>query len=137
MGLDVSHDCFHGAYSAFNRFRQSVARACGGSFPPHEPGALNTDGKPYETWSWYYESEIVPAEHRDGMRLLLAHSDCDGELAPQEAEMVAGFLDWVADRMTGEMGGHLQKYGTMADLARGFARGCRQAAEAGETVTFG
>ena len=35
MGLDVSHDAFHGAYSAFNRLRQFVCAATGGSFPPH------------------------------------------------------------------------------------------------------
>lgn len=35
MGLDTSHDAFHGAYSAFNRLRQEVSRARGGSFPPH------------------------------------------------------------------------------------------------------
>ena len=35
MGLDISHDAWHGAYSAFNRFRQKVAQAMGGSYPPH------------------------------------------------------------------------------------------------------
>ncbi len=29
MGLDVSHDCWHGAYSAFMRWRQEIARAAG------------------------------------------------------------------------------------------------------------
>ncbi len=36
MGLRCSHDAFHGAYSAFNRFRQFIAAAIGGSHPPHE-----------------------------------------------------------------------------------------------------
>jgi len=42
MGLDTTHDAFHGAYSAFNRFRQIVCRAIGGSFPPHF--LMNKDG---------------------------------------------------------------------------------------------
>lgn len=29
MGLDTSHDCWHGAYSAFNRWREAVAKAAG------------------------------------------------------------------------------------------------------------
>ncbi len=29
MGLDTSHDCWHGAYSAFMRFRTEVAKAAG------------------------------------------------------------------------------------------------------------
>lgn len=29
MGLDTSHDCWHGAYSAFMRWRRAVAKAAG------------------------------------------------------------------------------------------------------------
>lgn len=29
MGLDTTHDCWHGAYSAFHRFRHGIARAIG------------------------------------------------------------------------------------------------------------
>lgn len=29
MGIDTSHDCWHGAYSAFMRWRQEIARAAG------------------------------------------------------------------------------------------------------------
>jgi hypothetical protein len=46
MGLDCSHDAFHGAYSAFNSFRKFICKAIGGSFPPHEDKTLDGD-------SWY------------------------------------------------------------------------------------
>ncbi len=29
MGLDTSHDCWHGAYSAFGRWRRAIAEAAG------------------------------------------------------------------------------------------------------------
>jgi hypothetical protein len=29
MGLDTSHDCWHGAYSAFMRWRSELCRAAG------------------------------------------------------------------------------------------------------------
>ena len=32
MGLDTTHDCWHGAYSAFMRWRQEIARIAG--LPP-------------------------------------------------------------------------------------------------------
>lgn len=136
MGLDVSHDCFSGAYSAFNRFRQSVARACGGSFPPHEPGATDEDGTPFDQSQWYYQKSVVPEEYRAGMTLFLGHSDCDGTFTPAEAEAVAGFLEWFAPRMTEDATGHLGRFGFMSDVAWHFADGCRRAAAAGETVEF-
>lgn len=40
MGLDISHDAFHGAYSAFNSLRQEVAHAVGGSYGPHRLGRI-------------------------------------------------------------------------------------------------
>ena len=41
MGLDTSHDAFHGAYSAFNSLRQEVAHVVGGSYGPHWLRAYN------------------------------------------------------------------------------------------------
>jgi hypothetical protein len=32
MGLDTTHNCWHGAYSAFMRWRQEIAKAAG--LPP-------------------------------------------------------------------------------------------------------
>ena len=136
MGLDVSHDCFNGAYSAFNRFRQSVARAAGGSFPPHEPGAAEEDGTPFDPGQWYYQKSEVPEEFREGMTLFLDHSDCDGTLSPAEAAAVAAFLEWVAPRMTEDATGHLERFEFMCDVAWHFADGCRLASATGETVKF-
>lgn len=42
MGLDVSHDAFHGSYNEFNRFRQVISWVTGGSCPPH--WLYNKDG---------------------------------------------------------------------------------------------
>lgn len=82
MGLDTTHDCFHGAYSAFNRFRQYIAKGCGGSFPPHDPEFRDDDGNKPLPGHWYYEPKIVPEEHREGMTLFLGHSDYDGIFTP-------------------------------------------------------
>jgi hypothetical protein len=106
MGLNCSHGAFDGAYSAFNRLRKYVAAACGGSWPPHGSGSEDADGK--FVWTphpnpeycddkvWYYEPEVVPEEVRKGMLLFLGHSDCDGELSPDQCREVSKFLCWVA-----------------------------------------
>ena len=34
MGLDTTHDAFHGSYSSFDSLRQAVAHAAGTGYPP-------------------------------------------------------------------------------------------------------
>lgn len=133
--LDVSHDCWHGAYSAFNRFRQAVARACGGSFPPHDPG-FRHEGEPPAPMHWYYDEHVVPTELMAGMKFFLGHSDCDGELDLIEAAEVAKFLRWVAPRFPADVQtGHMSGM-RLAQVAERFAAGCEDAVAAGESVEF-
>lgn len=139
MGLNVSHGCFAGAYSAFNRLRKHVASACGGSFPPHDHEFVSSflkehDGAPASD-HWYFEENEVPEGVRAGMTLFLGHSDCDGTLSPGEARLVADFLGWAANRIPENTDGfgHL---GDVKTAVERFARGCAQAAEANETVVF-
>lgn len=138
MGLDTSHDCFHGSYSAFNRLRKAVARACGGSFPPHMSdydAAFLASAKDVNDRWWYYDDDTVPINLHVGARLFLSHSDCDGTLTPDESREVAAFLRWVAPRVEIEGEGHLSSLGTRGAVER-FAAGCEAASEAGETVKF-
>ena len=67
----------------------------------------------------------------------MAHSDCDGSLTPEHAGTVAAFLRWVAPRMEGETGGHLERFENMGAVAIQFAEGCEAAADADEFVMFG
>jgi len=78
MGLHVSHNAFNGPYPAFNRFRQVVAWASGGSFPPHQPGS--TDLKE----DWFYVEDASP-----GLMEFLKHSDCEGEIHPRMCKKIA------------------------------------------------
>lgn len=117
MGLDVSHGCFHGAYSAFNSLRQTVAMVCGGSHPPHweytKDGALATDGTPWggikhcnlhrdfpDAVHWckkngkdihrqWWVGDDFPEDKYPGLYIFMSHSDCDGVLTPTEAALVA------------------------------------------------
>jgi len=117
MGLDTTHNAFHGAYSGFDHLRRRlVEQACQGTY---------RDGRDH--YYWTFESERVPHDVRPGMYALLNHSDCEGDLSPQQCTDVAQFLEW-ADRHITDV--------YAKDKAAQFARGCRLAAEANETLEF-
>ncbi len=74
MGLDTTHNCWHGAYSSFNRFRYSLAKQIGIDLDEYA-GYGSKDSKDLET----IEHDIMP---------LLNHSDCDGELSVEESKRI-------------------------------------------------
>ena len=116
MGLDTTHDAFHGAYSSFMRLRVAVAQAAGGG---------------YENYNFTYDDEVLPKELARGMVLFLGHSDCDGHLKPDECIEVAKMLDWAGPRIKWD---GFQEY--IQNQAKRFADGCRAAAAAGERLEF-
>ena len=63
MGLDTTHDAFHGAYSAFNSFRRFLLKSIGGSFPPHEDKDLLDSH-----WYWRMGAILRRTGNRRGTR---------------------------------------------------------------------
>ena len=149
MGLDCSHDAFHGAYSAFNRLRQFVCAATGGSFPPHwvygQGGEIMKD----ERGATRYHSEIpgdsfqcgedFPRSEWEGLYEFLMHSDCDGEISPEMCIKVADDLERLLPKMEAlrwQEFGHIAAQGGFVEVVRKFIAGCRDAASAGEPLDF-
>lgn len=130
MGLDCSHDAFHGAYSAFNRFRQVVAKAMGGSWPPH-------DDPEKDDQSWYWGDGFSEETH-SGLFLFMSHSDCDGEFTPEECKKVADDLEVLLPEIQkyGAGDGHILRGGGYLKVAKTFIRGCRKAYSANEELLF-
>lgn len=143
MGLDTSHGAFHGAYSAFNRLRQAVCRAAGGSFPYHkfQPEGFpphRLDCEPDNDDRWYVPDEVT-REAWPGLYLFLCHSDCDGDFVPEECVLVARDLERLLpelEKFPAETHGHLAIHGGYADNVRQFIAGCKAAAEANEPLDF-
>lgn len=140
MGLDCSHDAFNGAYSAFNRLRQEVAWAIGGSYPPHllenEPHWVVDQEKDSEYWYWGdgYGNETHP-----GLKEFLSHSDCDGAISPEMCVHVANELEALLPKIEdrgSKPAGHIALQGGYAAVLRKFIAGCRAAAAAGEPLEF-
>lgn len=101
MGLDTTHDCWHGAYSAFSRWRDKLAEVAG-----YEIAKAETDMGLRETvlidWGHVTQANLdgdwdsTPA---DPLLILIAHSDCEcgyrlGKIRLQLRALAdAGWLD--------------------------------------------
>ena len=122
MGLDTTHDCFHGPYSLFNEFRRTLARQIGIDLREYagygEGGTKDLQSIPHD---------IMP---------LLDHSDCDGELTPDECKMVANGLADILNNLKQDPDDEYITSGKFrADIIR-FMNGCINAAFMGESVEF-
>lgn len=73
MGLDFSHTDARWSYGGFGNFRRRLANEIGMNLDDMEGFGGNI---PFHI----YQDDIIP---------LLNHSDCDGELTPEECKQVA------------------------------------------------
>ena len=127
MGLNCSHNCFDGAYSAFHRLRLEVLKY---AVAPKDPLSRETG---------FYN---VPADLPLPLQDFLLHSDCDGTIEVKDQIAMAECLEVIADKMEAaadpnDIGwGHIKAHGGFIAGARKFAAGLRRANELGEPVGF-
>ena len=156
MGLDVSHNCWVGAYSAFNTFRRRIAEIddrqddlaqwdnrndeC---FLVKDERAGNAlmrlevdDGYEHAgTTATIFDIEDLK---RDPISFLLWHSDCGGLIPFGLCKPLAHELLSLADRVDeGELcGGHIQANGGLKAVLKRFAKGLFLAHKNKESVEF-
>lgn len=158
MGLDTSHDCWHGPYSAFSRWRDDLAKAAGIPLQLMENFFETRIGS--ETMEWaaprdggpLCRSPHGPALHAfvervsrwlpvrweslrpDILHVLLNHSDCDGLI---EAKYCGPLADRLAELLPllPQIDAALHVAGPRA-RTQTFIDGLRAAAAAGEDVEF-
>lgn len=135
MGLDTSHGCWHGAYSAFTRWRHKVAQMAGYTLekcpPPHDyMDQVAIDWSKYSDANLYGKWEATPD---DPLIVLIAHSDCDGEILPAQAGPLANRLEELLPLLDGDGGGHIGSY---REKTLAFIDGLRKAVAANEPVDF-
>lgn len=152
MGLDTSHGCWHGAYSAFMRWRSELAKVAGlpplhlmeGFFNPKEAGYISLvrtavkdrwgDEKIFEDlikdlpiqWDYF---------QKDPLMVLLYHSDCGDEIEHKDCLPLALRLEELIEKIPNDtdLGGHI---GNLKEKTKTFAEGLRLAHEQGENVDF-
>lgn len=133
MGLDTTHDCWHGPYSQFMRWRQWLNhfimedRAKTGDEAAQKIAHMGATADAIEkAWAdGHYDDQTVP------INVLMGHSDCDGEIAAEVCGPLADALEKLLDQMP-ERGIYDEK--RPATLR--FINGLRRAAAAGENVEF-
>jgi hypothetical protein len=148
MGLDCSHGAWHGAYSAFMRWRSKLAEVAG--LPPLELMDGFFDPKPYGTLYFGQEAGGVWDGKREALQAslpiswdclqpsplheLLYHSDCEGEIPAERCGPIADALEALIPLLPDEVaGGHI---GHWREQTQTFVDGLRAAAAAGEPLDF-
>jgi hypothetical protein len=149
VGLDTSHDAWHGAYSAFMRWREMIAEVAG--MPPLQmmDGFWQKGQAPYDPATLIFNDKMakeaverfcsrLPIKWEslkpDPLHTLLYHSDCDGEIAWEDCGPIADRLEELLPKFpNGEGGGHI---GNWRDKTSKFIDGCRAAYKAKENLNF-
>lgn len=116
MGLDTTHDCWHGSYSSFNWWRKTIAKVA---------GLPNLDDMDGFGGSIKWES-LEP----DVLHELLNHSDCDGEIRHEVCGPLADRLEELLPMLKDQLPLWTGRY------TEQFIAGLRDASNAGENVEF-
>jgi len=131
MGLDTTHDCWHGAYYAFNRFRNELAKAAGYELVETEIGEhADLPWERFELKNYEGEWDTPPD---DPLLILLVHSDCEYRIPAEYCEHIANRIERLIPLLPLEGVGHLAH---PQEKATQFVEGLRRAAAAGEDVEF-
>lgn len=147
MGLDTTHDCWHGPYSAFHRFRVAIAEKVGIDLESMEGFTRATFNR--------FKGEYDPAKpgtrwdllQPDPLWILLSHSDCDGSIMPKDCRAIAKRLREIEPLFVPREGGHPDSedgkpmperaiYDGVGEALNRFATGLELAAKKRQRVGF-
>lgn len=153
MGLDTSHNCWHGSYGTFNEWRRALADVAGVPLDlmerwyeaPEQTAiewAMPRDGGPM-CGSYYgpvlhmwIEKSVrwLPIAWEtlkpDVLYVLLDHSDCDGDIPVEYCAPIADRLEQLMPDLPRDLRWDWQ------EKTQQFIDGLRQAAAANEAVDF-
>ncbi len=118
MGLGTSHNCWHGPYSSFNRFRKSLAAQIGISLDEYI-GYGDNGTKDLLT----IQHDIMP---------LLNHSDCDGYLTVEESTKIINGLNAILNNFNEK----IESDYNFKELIVQFRDGCIDAVFKKEKIKF-
>ncbi|MBS1666522.1 MAG: hypothetical protein JST58_04020 [Bacteroidetes bacterium] len=152
MGLDISHETWHGAYSAFHAWRQEIARVAG--LPPldlmegfYDENSSNPftmidirypDKNGSDVWQITKIRKSFPIKwdclKPNPLYELLTHSDSEGYINWSKCEKIADELEKLLPLFNDEnIGGHI---GNWKDKTKTFIKGLRLAFKKKERLQF-
>lgn len=144
MGLDITHGCWSGGYSAFMRWRIEIAKVADiplelmENYYSHDliDGVENVQ-PPYIMDRLRRFDAYLPikwsALKPDVLHVLLNHSDCEGDIAADYCAPLADRLEELLPLLVGDGGGHIGMY---RDKTQTFIDGLRLAASLNEAIEF-
>jgi hypothetical protein len=119
MGLFITNDCWRGSYLMFGRFRYNLVMQI---------------LKDYNESSGISEEEFILSNATFiKIKPLLHHSDCDGELSPEECKQIAEGLDLIVDKYNEEV---VEECDLFWEMLIRFRDGCIDAYQRNEFVYF-
>ncbi len=165
MGLDTTHNCWHGGYMGFGVWREELAKAAGiplqlmeryyvlddwlhgppdqtaiDWIKPREGGPLC--GSHYGPALYHWIDRITPwlpikwdALKPDVLHVLLDHSDCDGWIPTDQCAALADRIEELMPRLP--IGDAPGHIRNWQTATQQFVDGLRLAASRGENVEFG
>lgn len=116
MGLDTTHDAFHGSYGSFDKMRYWLA------------SQINIDLDEYYGYG-PGEKKIESIQHE--IMPLLNHSDCDGQLSPDECKKIASGIKKILDEVPYDDSPY-----SNYQMSLRFMHGCLAASKKIETILF-
>lgn len=128
MGLDTTHNCWHGPYSAFGRFRAAVGEAAKDVFG-YVPDYGAHPARAFQGW-WDDDHTYT-----DVLDVFFVHSDCDGYIFPQQAEPLAKRLRQLVEHVPDDDCPENPQFSTRARLTR-FVFGLLDAVDTWQIVEF-
>ena len=117
MGLDTTHNAWHGGYGRFNNFRNWLANCIG----------INLND--YIGYGANATKELSSIEHE--LEPLFNHSDCDGNLDPSDCKKIADGIDKVLNCVVKD----LEPYSNYQKAIQ-FRDGCLDEYTKNETIEF-
>ena len=125
MGLDTTHNCWHGGYHSFNVWRNKVAEVAG-----YEIKKYNGFDAPVLDWDSITEENLMGNWGKlpsDPLIILFAHSDCNGYIQWRSTKKIAERLKEIEPKL---------EKGFFQDATRNFIKGLLKAHAQKEKVVF-
>ena len=135
MSLSISHDAWTGPYMSFNNLRNAIASAAGFPLKNTRRSPESTLIRPFKIVDLGDIEATLTTENRQGrwkikphdaIVMLLAHSDCEGNIEPDDAEAIADRLEELRKEIA-------EDWRPRTDQ---FIAGLRQAAQLREAIVF-
>lgn len=126
MGLDTTHDCWHGSYGGFKDFRDEVAAAAR-QVKDYVPRYNNRPLRAFYGW-W---DDDHPFDHI--LDVFFVHSDCEGYIFPQHAGPLADALEELVESVPSD---EADDRWSWQNRLRQFIAGLRSAADEWQIVEF-